>query len=402
MHLITAAGRSGDAGRRRAAVEAVAGVAAAAVVGSARPAPSSWWPSSCPPAGVATTHGSAGRRRSWPPRSGPRPAVPLAAVLTGPATCRPTSGTTPRSTARPSARWAGRVLSGQRGGRLVKVLVTGASGMLGLGHRPGAGRPRGPGHRAAAPPGRARAARGAGRRRRPGRGPAGRRRAGRRGPSRRQGQHHRRVAGLPAGQHRRAPRPSSTPAGPPACARLVHVSSPSVAHAGESLVGVGGRSRRSGPAPGGRTRGARRARSSWRWRRTAAGLAVVGDPPAPGLGAGRPPAGRAGWWTAPGPAGCSLVGSGAALIDTTYVDNAVDALVAALDRCAAAHGQALVVSNGEPRPVAELFDCDLRRRRSARAAAAGCRSGWRTRPGWRRRGSGPSGPGCGRGRMIRR
>ena len=50
------------------------------------------------------------------------------------------------------------------------------------------------------------------------------------------------------------------------------------------------------------------------------------------------------------------VGSGAALIDSTYVDNAVDALVAALDRCTAAHGQALVVSNGEPRPVADLFD----------------------------------------------
>ena len=30
-----------------------------------------------------------------------------------------------------------------------------------------------------------------------------------------------------------------------------------------------------------------------------------------------------------------LVGSGAALVDSTYVDNAVDALVAALDRCGA-------------------------------------------------------------------
>jgi nucleoside-diphosphate-sugar epimerase len=50
-----------------------------------------------------------------------------------------------------------------------------------------------------------------------------------------------------------------------------------------------------------------------------------------------------------------VVGSGAALIDTTFVTNAVDALVAALDRCAEARGQALVVSNGEPRPVAELL-----------------------------------------------
>ena len=50
-----------------------------------------------------------------------------------------------------------------------------------------------------------------------------------------------------------------------------------------------------------------------------------------------------------------LVGSGAALIDTTYVSNAVDALVAALDRCTDARGRALVVTNGEPRPVAEML-----------------------------------------------
>jgi nucleoside-diphosphate-sugar epimerase len=50
-----------------------------------------------------------------------------------------------------------------------------------------------------------------------------------------------------------------------------------------------------------------------------------------------------------------VVGSGAALIDTTYITNAADALVAALDRCVEARGHALVVSNGEPRPVAELL-----------------------------------------------
>ncbi|MET0188163.1 MAG: 3-beta hydroxysteroid dehydrogenase, partial [Pseudonocardia sediminis] len=49
------------------------------------------------------------------------------------------------------------------------------------------------------------------------------------------------------------------------------------------------------------------------------------------------------------------VGSGAALIDTTYLDNAADALVAALDHCEALDGRALVVTNGEPRPVAELL-----------------------------------------------
>ncbi|NHC16356.1 NAD-dependent epimerase/dehydratase family protein, partial [Motilibacter deserti] len=60
----------------------------------------------------------------------------------------------------------------------------------------------------------------------------------------------------------------------------------------------------------------------------------------------------------------ALVGSGSALIDTTYVDNAAGAMVAALDRADVAHGEALVVSNGEPRTVAELFE------RICRAAGA--------------------------------
>jgi 2-alkyl-3-oxoalkanoate reductase len=42
------------------------------------------------------------------------------------------------------------------------------------------------------------------------------------------------------------------------------------------------------------------------------------------------------------------------LIDTTYVDNAADALVAALDRVGELAGRAFVVSNGEPRTVHEL------------------------------------------------
>ena len=50
-----------------------------------------------------------------------------------------------------------------------------------------------------------------------------------------------------------------------------------------------------------------------------------------------------------------VIGSGAALIDTTYVDNAAGALVAAVDVCGPVHGEPLVVSNGEPRPVAEVI-----------------------------------------------
>ncbi len=51
----------------------------------------------------------------------------------------------------------------------------------------------------------------------------------------------------------------------------------------------------------------------------------------------------------------ALVGTGAALIDSTYIDNAASALVAALNRADQLAGRALVVSNGEPRTVAELF-----------------------------------------------
>lgn len=55
----------------------------------------------------------------------------------------------------------------------------------------------------------------------------------------------------------------------------------------------------------------------------------------------------------------ALVGGGRALVDTTYVENAATALVAAADavasgrRCA---GRAYVVSNGEPRPIRELVE----------------------------------------------
>ena len=50
-----------------------------------------------------------------------------------------------------------------------------------------------------------------------------------------------------------------------------------------------------------------------------------------------------------------LLDGGAALIDTTYVANAAAAIVAALERMDHIHGRALVVTNGEPRPVGELI-----------------------------------------------
>lgn len=62
-----------------------------------------------------------------------------------------------------------------------------------------------------------------------------------------------------------------------------------------------------------------------------------------------------------------LIGTGGALIDTTFVVNAGEALAAAVNRAAdpRAHGRVFVVSNGEPRTVAEMLT------RIARSAGAG-------------------------------
>ena len=136
--------------------------------------------------------------------------------------------------------------------------------------------------------------------------------------------------------------------------RFVHVSSPSVAHSGDSLVGAP-----AGPADPEHARG-NYARSKAEAEQAALaadrpGFAVVairphlvwgpGDTQLVGRIVERARAGR-----------LALVDRGAALIDTTYIDNAADAMVAALDRAEddQAHGQAFVVSNGQPRTVAEL------------------------------------------------
>ncbi len=135
--------------------------------------------------------------------------------------------------------------------------------------------------------------------------------------------------------------------------RLVFVSSPSVAHAGEPLIGVGAT-----PAD------PSAARSHYsRSKAIAEHLALAADGPDLAVLAVRP---HLIW----GPGDTQLVGpivergragrlpliaGGTALVDTTYVDNAVDALLAAVDACGPAHGEALVVSNGEPRPVAEIL-----------------------------------------------
>ena len=136
--------------------------------------------------------------------------------------------------------------------------------------------------------------------------------------------------------------------------RFVHVSSPSVAHGGRSLVGAA-----ADAADPDKTRG-HYATSKARAELVALAadtpdLAVVAIRPHLIWGPGdtqlvarivsRARAGR-----------LAIVGSGAALIDTTYIDNAADALVAALDRAPELGGRTLVVSNGQPRPVRELVN----------------------------------------------
>ncbi|MGD8199548.1 NAD-dependent epimerase/dehydratase family protein [Ornithinimicrobium sp. W1679] len=134
--------------------------------------------------------------------------------------------------------------------------------------------------------------------------------------------------------------------------RLVQVSSPSVEHTGRSLAGAP-----AGPASPMRARGhyARTKAAAELFALGADGpdLAVVavrphlvwgpGDTQLVGRIAERARQGRV-----------ALVGPGTALVDTTYVDNAAEALVAALEHAEDVHGEALVVTNGEPRPVVEL------------------------------------------------
>jgi nucleoside-diphosphate-sugar epimerase len=137
--------------------------------------------------------------------------------------------------------------------------------------------------------------------------------------------------------------------------RVVHVSSPSVAHGGAAIIGAGadeptiGRSRAwyaeskalaeiEALAASSSTMGVVAVRPHLVWG--------PGDTQLVGRIVERAQRGR-----------LALVGGGRALVDTTYIDNAVDALIAAVDsigpdaRCA---GRAYVIANGEPRPIRDL------------------------------------------------
>lgn len=135
--------------------------------------------------------------------------------------------------------------------------------------------------------------------------------------------------------------------------RFVHISSPSVAHHGKALVGVGAE-----PAKPGRARG-HYAKSKAQAellvaRASSSSFPVVvlrphviwgpGDSQLIGRIVERARRGR-----------LATIGTGAALIDTTYISNAADAVIAALDRAPELGGRRFVVTNGQPRPVAELI-----------------------------------------------
>ncbi|KQQ53378.1 NAD(P)-dependent oxidoreductase [Plantibacter sp. Leaf314] len=135
--------------------------------------------------------------------------------------------------------------------------------------------------------------------------------------------------------------------------RFVHISSPSVAHGGSALVGVGAEPADPGAARGeyARTKAQGELLALERDRR---GFAVVvvrphlvwgpGDPQLVERIVDRARRGR-----------LPLLDDGTALIDSTYVANAASAVAAAHEHAETAHGRAFVVTNGEPRPVGELL-----------------------------------------------
>ena len=159
---------------------------------------------------------------------------------------------------------------------------------------------------------------------------------------------------------------------------LVFVSSPSVANSGTAIAGLGAE-----PADPERAHG-----HYSRTKAEAELLALAADDPVFRVAAVRP---HIVW----GPGDTQLVervlararrnrlpllDAGAALIDTTHVDNAASAIVAALHRMGHIHGRALVVTNGEPRPVGELIAGICR--------AAGVPEPAFSVPGWLARGAG--------------
>lgn len=135
--------------------------------------------------------------------------------------------------------------------------------------------------------------------------------------------------------------------------RFVQISSPSVAHAGAALAGVGAEPASPRDARGEYAR--TKAESELlALSRDSDAMAIVAIRPHLVWGPGDPQlvariVDRARRGRLP------LLDGGRALIDTTFIDNAASGIVAALRRADVAHGRAFVLTNGEPRPVSELL-----------------------------------------------
>lgn len=172
--------------------------------------------------------------------------------------------------------------------------------------------------------------------------------------------------------------------------RFVFVSSPSVAHTGEPIMGE--------DAPPARPE---HAHGAYAKTKAAAEIAALGaDSPGFAVVAVRPhivwgpgdPQLVARIQERAATGRLPLVGSGAALVDSTYIDDAVSGIRAALDSAERVHGNAYVLTSGEPRPIAELIAgfCDAagidpptRHVPAGAAKAAGSivEAVWRVRPG---------------------
>lgn len=172
--------------------------------------------------------------------------------------------------------------------------------------------------------------------------------------------------------------------------RIVHVSSPSVAHAGHALQGVGAEPADPAGARGEYARTKAEAELIALGRAgDAASLVVIrphlvwgpGDTQLIARVLDRARRGR-----------LPLLNGGTALIDSTYVDNAASGIAAALARVDDVSGRAYVLTNGEPRPVGDLLAGICRasgvrpprfsvRARVAVAAGALVERVWAVRPG---------------------
>jgi len=138
--------------------------------------------------------------------------------------------------------------------------------------------------------------------------------------------------------------------------RVVHVSSPSVAHDGRPIIGDGAAPALTSVQHGGWYSDTKAVAERLALSANGGDLAVVairphlvwgpGDTQLVGRIVERAQTGR-----------LAIVGGGSALVDTTYIDNAAGALIAALDAVApgaVCAGKAYVIANGEPRPIREL------------------------------------------------